>query len=672
MSKQHFGSTCSPFDPYSKARLGWIDPIEVSDSLSDQAITDFMSTGGVYKLWHDPHEYFLVSNHKRDPPNTSPWELGFPGKGLLIWHVDTTGSNTLDDMHKLVDLEAADGLYLGGDPDDSLGIDSLDWGRIGYYWCFWNSTTKQAFDETSNPTSDGYVYDSQLGVWKQTVLTGVLIDDIQGAGGDTMWADLYSPYSPHIWWGPDTVYITGDFVVKPGSKLTILPGTVVEFDTTDDQQGGSQASKCELIVKGNFQALGTQQDSIYFLSISSTPSDSDWYGIRVDVGGSAKLSYCNLLHAYTGINYRNSTTDSVTHCRFRNNLMHGLRIENSAVLVDDCVIEKDWVGIDDSYGTGIHLRGANATIQNTLIQGYLYGIYVDQKIKGIRPQPSIEECGFYNIGHTGIYCYQSNPTIQKCCFKGAYGEHGICFNAGSPYVDRCYMASEHDSIPIGIAFGGAATGSIRRTTIWDYGTCAVHILGPSNPDLGNSDSIGCNWFEETDHYYVIAGGSSTILAKSNYWDVDDGDTAGIREKIIGPVDIDPILGKCDHCFPCYSDQCSDLPPSDPEFEACKILATGEGDATSRGFSLSQNYPNPFNPQTVIKYDLPRPAHVKLTIYNVLGQKVRTVVDEHQDAGGKTLFWDGTDDGGKGVASGVYFFWLRADEFEAAKRMILVR
>jgi flagellar hook assembly protein FlgD len=64
--------------------------------------------------------------------------------------------------------------------------------------------------------------------------------------------------------------------------------------------------------------------------------------------------------------------------------------------------------------------------------------------------------------------------------------------------------------------------------------------------------------------------------------------------------------------------------------------------------------------------------VKLTIYNVLGQKVKILVDEHQNSGSKTLFWHGKNEQGEEVASGMYFFRLQAGEFEAVRQMILLR
>ncbi len=70
------------------------------------------------------------------------------------------------------------------------------------------------------------------------------------------------------------------------------------------------------------------------------------------------------------------------------------------------------------------------------------------------------------------------------------------------------------------------------------------------------------------------------------------------------------------------------------------------------FALHQNYPNPFNPSTEIKYDLPEPGQVVLNIFNIVGQKVRALVYEPKDAGYHRMLWDGRDDLGNGVASGI--------------------
>jgi hypothetical protein len=90
------------------------------------------------------------------------------------------------------------------------------------------------------------------------------------------------------------------------------------------------------------------------------------------------------------------------------------------------------------------------------------------------------------------------------------------------------------------------------------------------------------------------------------------------------------------------------------------------------FSLSQNYPNPFNPQTVIEYALPHESHVNILVYNILGQKVKVLKDEVEEAGHKIVTWDGKDETGSEVASGIYFYRIQVGDFVKCKKMLLLK
>ncbi|MFQ5687033.1 MAG: T9SS type A sorting domain-containing protein, partial [Candidatus Scalindua sp.] len=92
----------------------------------------------------------------------------------------------------------------------------------------------------------------------------------------------------------------------------------------------------------------------------------------------------------------------------------------------------------------------------------------------------------------------------------------------------------------------------------------------------------------------------------------------------------------------------------------------------RTYRLHQNYPNPFNPDTKIQYELPKTIHVKLEIFNMLGQKIRTLVDEEKPAGAYAVLWDGRRDNGELVASGVYIYRLRTDGFVKSRKLLLLR
>lgn len=90
------------------------------------------------------------------------------------------------------------------------------------------------------------------------------------------------------------------------------------------------------------------------------------------------------------------------------------------------------------------------------------------------------------------------------------------------------------------------------------------------------------------------------------------------------------------------------------------------------YSLGQNYPNPFNPSTTIRYALPEKGHARIDIFNLLGQRVATLVNETVPAGENVVVWNGTDDTGARVASGVYFYRLTAGERTMSRKMMLLK
>jgi|GEM_PF-1254655 len=110
----------------------------------------------------------------------------------------------------------------------------------------------------------------------------------------------------------------------------------------------------------------------------------------------------------------------------------------------------------------------------------------------------------------------------------------------------------------------------------------------------------------------------------------------------------------------------------PEFTKTPIALKAGGAQLPTEYALRGNYPNPFNAKTVISFALPQESKVTLDIYNILGQKVRTLVDGTMPAGTYNQEWDGTDHNGMGVASGVYLYKLKADKFSRVDRMTLLK
>jgi hypothetical protein len=90
------------------------------------------------------------------------------------------------------------------------------------------------------------------------------------------------------------------------------------------------------------------------------------------------------------------------------------------------------------------------------------------------------------------------------------------------------------------------------------------------------------------------------------------------------------------------------------------------------FSISQNYPNPFNTRTLLSISLPAETHVSLVVYNIMGQKVKVLVDDFMSAGIHTITWDGTNESGQTVSSGVYFYRVVTQENVVNKKMVLIK
>ena len=118
-----------------------------------------------------------------------------------------------------------------------------------------------------------------------------------------------------------------------------------------------------------------------------------------------------------------------------------------------------------------------------------------------------------------------------------------------------------------------------------------------------------------------------------------------------------------------------VPPSNGPFTMTikeNVLSLNANRQLPSAFNLQQNYPNPFNPVTSINYQLASDTHVTLTVYDIMGQKIRTVVSEDQSAGFRSVVWNGKDNYNNPVSSGVYFYRLHAGNYIQTRKMILMR
>ena len=139
--------------------------------------------------------------------------------------------------------------------------------------------------------------------------------------------------------------------------------------------------------------------------------------------------------------------------------------------------------------------------------------------------------------------------------------------------------------------------------------------------------------------------------------------------------IDPVLGRS---YDLAASPEIRLEPT-TEFSRYQLLVGGaafleeaRSELVPTEFRLLQNYPNPFADQTTIEYALPESGFVRIAVYNVLGQRVRALVSQAQDAGLHRVRWDGRGDAGESVASGVYFYVFESDAHRATLQMVKTR
>jgi hypothetical protein len=110
----------------------------------------------------------------------------------------------------------------------------------------------------------------------------------------------------------------------------------------------------------------------------------------------------------------------------------------------------------------------------------------------------------------------------------------------------------------------------------------------------------------------------------------------------------------------------------PPYFSPDPLIDNEDDVIELLLTQLWNYPNPFNPETTIAFTIPSPTNVKIDIFNIRGQRVKPLVDENYIEGEHRVVWDGTDNIGRSVSSGIYFYRMIAGEHVEVRQMMLMK
>jgi len=320
-------------------------------------------------------------------------------------------------------------------------------------------------------------------------------------------------------------------------------------------------------------------------------------------------------------------------------------IVGNLISANYCQVAIDFYGI----GGGIFLRNSSASIlDNTISSNWATlggGIAClsrsSVRIEGNQIEGNEARGGWVNEG-AGIYCDSELPIL--IADNTIDGNHGYnCYGGGIYCRGGSIIIAENT-----ITNNSASKGGGIYTSSSSVEVSENNIYGNTHYGIYSSDTSG------------------VVDADSNWW----GDKTGPYHPSLNPGGLGDTVGNWVDFVPWLSKPSgvndNPLPTVLPE-----------------GFELSQNWPNPFNANTVIRYSLivergqskghsGRPSAVSLRIYNILGQEIKTLIDEKQAPGYYSVLWDGTNQKGNELPSGVYLYRLKAGRFSQTRKMLLLR
>ncbi len=440
--------------------------------------------------------------------------------------------------------------------------------------------------------------------------------------GDEVWDLNGSPY-----------IIKGTVFIEDSASFTIDPGVIIYCSTYTCINN-----------KGYFFADG----AIF---------NGDTSRISLEIGSTGIITNCDFYYVSFicwGICSLSVTNSSFVHFWNVFMLMHGATP----------VIENNLYSIPDR--TGIRLHGLNAGINWHLPKYEIpySSVYINLRDDssnilsfdpgviinfGVMSKISIGTGDSLNLSNaTLIGCNRTHLSIRDGA-EGYIDDCDIyavpieCRSISSFSITRNYFSNVSKAI-----FLGNETEPTINGNTFENNEYAIYI----NNSFPSNVSITDNYFYGNKIGLFNAQVGYDIKAENNWWGSSSGpqhvdNPAGTGDSIIGEVDYTPWLSTTDV-----------IEIDDP--------------IIPKEFELLQNYPNPFNNETKIEFVLQHKSHVKLEIHNILGQTVRTLVDEELSRGRKYIIWDGTNVNGNVVASGTYFYKIKADNFVESRKMQLVK
>ncbi len=492
--------------------------------------------------------------------------------------------------------------------------------------------------------------------------------------------------------------IIGPVTVPPGKTLTIEPGTQLIFD-----------ADVRLLVQGALHAVGTPTDSILFVRGLSP----EWGGVHFFGWDSSTVSYARISGGHADHFQRALVSGrwlysedfqyggGIQVVRARLGISHSVIEGNRARLEGGGLAARDNARVSAYdcvfWDNRSHYGGAVATLHGARVD--LTNCFINNNKASFGGGVSTNHDDYWYTGTPGVTNLNNTEIIGNWASNGGGGVRSL----GNTTLTNCTISDNSTEVRGGgvLAFDDTrlinCTISDNSTDGWGGG---VRVMRESSAVTltnctmtGNTaDSAGLRLFPATTLTNCILWGDmpsglddSSKGATVTYSDIEGGWVG------MGNIDADPLFADT------LSDDYSLLIGSpginagDPEFKDNdgSIADMGAHDGLTltsppavpdsamvvvipASLELGQNTPNPFNPGTAIQVGIPVASEVRLTIYNVSGQKVSTLVDDYLRAGEHIVAWDGRDRSGRAVASGVYIYRLSTDDQTLTRRMVLVR